>query len=44
MKNIIKKNTKRFLKKFFYRLLSKILEIAVLFGIGYSLGLKLVRY
>lgn len=40
----IKTNTKRFFKKFIYRLLSKILELATLFGIGYLLGLKLIRY
>ncbi len=40
----IKANVKRFFKKFAYRMASKILEIAVLAGIGYSIGLKLVRY
>lgn len=40
----IKANAKRFFKKFFWRMLSKICELAVLFGIGYALGLKLIRY
>lgn len=44
MKEAIKANTKRFLKKTFYRILGRIVEIAVLFAIGHSLGLKLVRY
>lgn len=39
-----KKNTKRFLKKTFYKTLGKIVELSILFGIGYSLGLKLIRY
>lgn len=43
-KTIIKKNASRFAKKFFWRILSKILELTVLFAIGYSLGLKLIRY
>lgn len=43
-KNTIRKNTARFFKKFTYRMLSKILEISTLIGIGYALGLKLVRY
>lgn len=41
---IIRANLKRFIKKFLWRILSRILEIATLFGIGYALGLKLVRY
>jgi len=43
-KETIKKNLIKFGKKFFWRLLSRVFEIAVLFAIGYSLGLKLVRY
>lgn len=40
----MKKNLKKFAKKFFWRILTKICELAVLFGIGYALGLKLIRY
>jgi hypothetical protein len=43
-KNLIKKNTKRFFKKFAYRFASRLLELLVLFGLGYAMGLKLVRY
>lgn len=43
-KNKVKKNAKRFFKKFFYRFASRLLEIACLVGIGYAIGLKLVRY
>lgn len=48
MKTLNKKNvmkqTKRFFKKFAYKMASKILELLVLFGIGYALGLHLIRY
>ena len=44
MNKIIKQNLSRFAKKTFYRLMGRLVEIAVLFAIGYSLGLKLVRY
>ena len=44
MKEIIKQNLHRFAKKTFWRLLGKIVDIIVLIAIGYSLGLKLVRY
>jgi len=44
MKEIIKQNLIRFTKKTAWRIAGKIVEIAILFGIGYSLGLKLVRY
>jgi hypothetical protein len=44
MKEAIKRNLIRFAKKTFWRILGKIVEIAVLFLIGYSLGLRLVRY
>ena len=44
MKKIIKQNLIRFAKKTSWRLLGKIIDIVVLFGIGYCLGLKLVRY
>jgi len=44
LKTKIKKESRRFFKKFFYRIASRILELAVLFGIGYMLGLKLIRY
>jgi hypothetical protein len=44
LKTKIKQNAKRFFKKTFYKILGRIVEIAVLFGIGYVLGLKLVRY
>lgn len=44
MKGIVKENLIRFAKKTFWKVMGKIVEIAVLFGIGYSLGLKLVRY
>lgn len=37
-------NLKRFLKKTFWKLCGRLVEIAILFAIGYSLGLKLVRY
>lgn len=43
-KNLIKQNTKRFFKKFAYRMASRLLELATLFGIGYALGLHLIRY
>lgn len=44
MNKIIKQNLSRFAKKTFWRLTGKVIDIAVLFAIGYSLGLKLVRY
>jgi hypothetical protein len=34
----------KFWKLFLIKLANKILELAVLFGIGYALGLKLIRY
>jgi hypothetical protein len=34
----------KFWKKFLIRLANKILELSVLFAIGYGLGLKLIRY
>lgn len=40
----LKENNRRFWKKFFFRLLSRLLELLILFGIGYALGLKLIRY
>jgi hypothetical protein len=43
MKNL-KHNSKKFFKKFGYRMASKILELLTLFGIGYALGLRLIRY
>jgi hypothetical protein len=43
-KTKIKRETRKFFKKFFFRLASKILELTVLFAIGYAMGLKLVRY
>lgn len=44
VRKIIKQNLIRFAKKTFWKLMGRIVEIAVLFMIGYSLGLKLVRY
>lgn len=44
MNEAVKENMKKFFKKFFWRFLSKVLEIALLGVIGYSLGLRLVRY
>jgi len=44
VRKIIKQNLYRFIKKTFWRLMGRIVEIAVLFAIGYSLGFKLVRY
>jgi len=44
MKEAIKQNLMRFAKKTFWRLMGKMVDIIVLFAIGYSLGLKLVRY
>lgn len=44
MNKVIKQNLIRFIKKTFYRVMGKIIEIGILFAIGYSLGLKLVRY
>lgn len=43
-KRTVTKNAKRFFKKFGYRMLSKMLELATLFALGYALGLKLIRY
>lgn len=43
-KKKIKQNVHRFFKKFGYRMASKILELITLFGIGYTLGFKLIRY
>jgi hypothetical protein len=43
-KKLIGKNAKRFFKKFAFRMISKILELITLFGLGYALGLKLIRY
>ena len=40
----IKENLIRFAKKTAWKLAGKIIEISVLFAIGYSFGLKLVRY
>jgi hypothetical protein len=41
----IRKNVKRFFKKFFWRFLSRVLEIALLGFVGYyAFGLQLVRY
>jgi hypothetical protein len=44
VRKIIKQNLYRFAKKTFWRLLGRIVELIVLFAVGYSLGLKLVRY
>jgi len=44
MNEVIKQNLIRFAKKVGWRIAGKIVEIAVLFAVGYSLGLKLVRY
>jgi len=44
MKEIIKQNLIRFAKKTFWKLMGRIVEITALFAIGYSLGLRLVRY
>jgi len=35
---------KKFWKKYLIKLTMKILDLSVLFGIGYSLGLQLIRY
>ena len=43
-KIIIKKNLIRFAKKTFWRIAGRIVELAVLFAIGYALGLRLIRY
>ncbi len=44
MKNNIKTNIVRFTKKTGYRLLGKMVDIAILAAIGSAFGLKLVRY
>jgi len=44
VKKIIKKNLTRFAKKTFWRIAGRIVELAVLFAIGYALGLRLIRY
>lgn len=45
MGTVIKENLRRFFKKFFWRFLSRVLEIAILGLVGhYVLGLNLVRY
>ena len=44
MMEIFKENMGRFFRKFFWRFLSRLLEIALLGSIGYGLGFKLVRY
>ena len=38
------KNARKFAKKTGYRILGKLIELSILFGIGYLLGLKLIRY
>lgn len=43
-KTKVKRNAKRFFTRFAYRFLSKLLELILLGAIGYSLGLRLVRY
>lgn len=35
---------KKFIKKYLIKLAMKILDIVILFSVGYALGLKLVRY
>lgn len=42
--NNIKNNLIRFIKKTFWRTLGKLIELIILFAIGYSLGLRLIRY
>jgi len=37
-------NHKKFIKSYLIRLAGKILDLIVLFSIGYALGLKLIRY
>lgn len=44
MSDNTKKFIKKFIKKFAIRFASKLLELSALFGIGYLLGLKLIRY
>lgn len=45
MVQTIKENARRFFKKFFWRFLSRVLEILILGLVGhYALGLNLVRY
>ena len=44
MKTAIKNNFKRFGKKTFYRILGRLIDMAILFGIGYMFGLKLIKY
>ena len=43
MKILNKKNMIRFSKEAFWRSLNKIVDIVVLFGVGYALGMKLVH-
>lgn len=41
----VRENLRRFFKKFFWRFLSRVLEIAILGLVGhYAFGLELVRY
>lgn len=44
MVEIVKENMRRFFKKFFWRFLSRLLELVLLGAIGYGLGMRLVRY
>jgi len=44
VRQVLYNNLRKFVKKTFWKLCGKIVELGVLFAIGYSLGLKLIRY